>query len=247
MTSTPSTSPEERQGTRGRILEVALDLFSKHGFTASSMRHIAREVGVRESALYTHFKSKQDILDTLFELYGPGSMSAMWDQLDQHALLTEPCGELKRFLKSAVDLWCSPGERKFMRLGLMESIRAEKLLCNQAQASIEAIKSRLLHFFEQLVQQERVSHKDSELHCQQAPEVDPEFLLIQFMGPLFLMRHELTLFHYSEESCTRLKEFAEKHVEFFFKTKTILMNKNSKNADNRLLRKSRSKDREISG
>lgn len=207
----PPTSPEEVHGTRKRILEVALDLFSRHGFTASSMRHIAREVGVRESALYAHFKSKQEILDTLFGLYGPGSMGAMWDKLDKRELLDDPSGTLKRFLESAVELWCSAGERKFMRLGLMESIRAEELLCNQAQASIETVKKRVLGFFQKLVEEGRVV------------EADPEFLLIQFMGPLFVMRHELTLFHYSEDSCARLKAFAQKHVDFFFKN--IMKNK----------------------
>ena len=175
------------------------------------MRHIAREVGVRESALYTHFKSKQDILDRLFELYGPGSMSAMFDKLDRQQLLDDPSGTLKRFLLSAVELWCSSGERKFMRLGLMESIRAEELLCNQAQTSIENVKKRMREFFQRLVQEKRVI------------EAEPEFLLIQFMGPLFLMRHELTLFHYSEDSCARLKAFTENHVDFFFKNISFFM------------------------
>jgi hypothetical protein len=37
------------------------------------------------------------------------------------------------------------------------------------------------------------------------------------MGPLFLMRHELTLFNYSEDSRERLKNFAARHIDFFFR------------------------------
>ena len=47
--------------TRDRILEAALDLFSRQGFAASSMRQIAAEVGMRASSLYNHFPGKDAI------------------------------------------------------------------------------------------------------------------------------------------------------------------------------------------
>ena len=51
--------------TRERIIEVSLELFAQRGFLGSSVRDIAKAVGVRESALYRHFKNKQDILDQI--------------------------------------------------------------------------------------------------------------------------------------------------------------------------------------
>lgn len=51
--------------TKNLILSSALDLFSQKGFEGVSVRDIARQVGVRESALYKHFKSKQEILEKL--------------------------------------------------------------------------------------------------------------------------------------------------------------------------------------
>jgi len=54
--------------TRQKILEAALELFSRRGFEAVSVRDIAGEVGIRESSLYNHFRNKQDIFDTLVEL-----------------------------------------------------------------------------------------------------------------------------------------------------------------------------------
>ncbi|MCR4938989.1 MAG: TetR/AcrR family transcriptional regulator [Treponemataceae bacterium] len=53
--------------TKKLILSTALDLFSKKGFVGVSVRDIAKLVGVRESALYKHFKSKQEILDKIVE------------------------------------------------------------------------------------------------------------------------------------------------------------------------------------
>jgi AcrR family transcriptional regulator len=51
--------------TKERILNISLELFSKHGFSGVSVRDIAKKVGVRESALYKHFKNKQDIFDSI--------------------------------------------------------------------------------------------------------------------------------------------------------------------------------------
>ncbi len=53
--------------TKNQILTSALNLFSEYGFDGVSVRDIAKEVGVRESALYKHFKSKQEILDKIAE------------------------------------------------------------------------------------------------------------------------------------------------------------------------------------
>lgn len=53
--------------TKSKILEVSLELFAKKGFDGVSVREIAKEVGVRESALYKHYKNKEDILDKIVE------------------------------------------------------------------------------------------------------------------------------------------------------------------------------------
>jgi AcrR family transcriptional regulator len=48
--------------TRERILDVALDLFSRKGYAETSLREIAAELGFSKAALYYHFESKQDIM-----------------------------------------------------------------------------------------------------------------------------------------------------------------------------------------
>lgn len=53
--------------TKNLILSTALDLFSETGYDGVSVRDIAKQVGVRESALYKHFKNKQEILDKIAE------------------------------------------------------------------------------------------------------------------------------------------------------------------------------------
>jgi AcrR family transcriptional regulator len=52
--------------TKIKIIEVSIELFSKKGFNGASIRDITKEVGIKESSLYKHFKSKDQILDTIF-------------------------------------------------------------------------------------------------------------------------------------------------------------------------------------
>jgi AcrR family transcriptional regulator len=48
--------------TRRRILAIAAELFSRQGYTGTSIADIARELGTTTAALYYHFPSKADIL-----------------------------------------------------------------------------------------------------------------------------------------------------------------------------------------
>jgi len=52
-----------RTDTRERILSVALRLFASQGYTNTSLREIADELGVTKAALYFHFKTKEEILN----------------------------------------------------------------------------------------------------------------------------------------------------------------------------------------
>jgi AcrR family transcriptional regulator len=51
--------------TRRRILETALQLFATRGFAATSVRDLATALELQPSALYAHFKSKEQVLAEL--------------------------------------------------------------------------------------------------------------------------------------------------------------------------------------
>ena len=52
---------------KGKILEEALKLFAQSGYMGTSMNDIASKLGVTKAALYKHYKSKQEILDSIIE------------------------------------------------------------------------------------------------------------------------------------------------------------------------------------
>ena len=43
-------------------MDVALDLFTEHGYDQTSLREVAEELGFTKAALYYHFEKKEDIL-----------------------------------------------------------------------------------------------------------------------------------------------------------------------------------------
>ncbi|MFE9682580.1 TetR/AcrR family transcriptional regulator [Streptomyces sp. NPDC002701] len=61
-------SRQRRRGdTRQRIQDVAVELFADQGYEKTSLREIAERLDVTKAALYYHFKTKEDILISLFE------------------------------------------------------------------------------------------------------------------------------------------------------------------------------------
>src|SRR6266567_3644325 len=63
------TDARSRTDTRARIQQVAVELFTEHGYEGTSLREIAERLGVTKAALYYHFKSKEDIIQSLVEDY----------------------------------------------------------------------------------------------------------------------------------------------------------------------------------
>jgi AcrR family transcriptional regulator len=66
----------EEISTKEKVFEVALDLFAQKGYDAVSMREIADAVGIRKASLYSHFSSKDDLLEQIF-LYPMAEMESL--------------------------------------------------------------------------------------------------------------------------------------------------------------------------
>jgi AcrR family transcriptional regulator len=63
------TEKKPKINTKEKIFNSAVTLFSQKGYDAVSIREIAREVGIRESSIYNHFKNKEAILDSIIEYF----------------------------------------------------------------------------------------------------------------------------------------------------------------------------------
>ncbi|MET7904306.1 helix-turn-helix domain-containing protein [Streptomyces sp. NPDC005336] len=97
MGSTP-----RRGDTRQRIQDVALTLFAERGYEKTSLREIAEHLEVTKAALYYHFKTKEDIVISLFQDLGqPLDELLAWGEKQPRTLETKL--ELVRRYSAALD------------------------------------------------------------------------------------------------------------------------------------------------
>jgi AcrR family transcriptional regulator len=82
-----------RSDTRQRIQEVALELFGEQGYDKTSLREISERLGVTKAALYYHFRTKEEIVSSLFETATSGM-----DRLAEWTRDKEPTLENRREL-----------------------------------------------------------------------------------------------------------------------------------------------------
>ncbi len=124
-------------GTRERILEVALELFTEQGYDATSLREIAERLGVTKAALYYHFPSKDAIArELLGQLF-----ATLWGAFD--SLLSSPPDKwpvaFEQLVVEAVE------HRKLVAMMVRNRATLEKVLteANTVQDQVERIRRTL--------------------------------------------------------------------------------------------------------
>ncbi len=71
-----ATQTRRRTDTRGEIQRTALRRFTDQGYDKTSLREIAEDLGVTKAAVYYHFRSKEEIVESLV-----AEMAAALDEL----------------------------------------------------------------------------------------------------------------------------------------------------------------------
>ncbi len=88
----PSAAPVDRQDA---ILDAAFHAFSSYGYRRTSMDDIARGAGLSRSALYLHYRNKEDIFRSLAMRYFEDALR------DMTAALERPGQTLEQALMAA--------------------------------------------------------------------------------------------------------------------------------------------------
>lgn len=83
---------------RERILEVARDLFFRHGFAGTTMSDIVEQLGVTKPFVYYYFPSKNDLFETLCWQASHACLTAMhFDDADTRPAVEKLRDGLQRF------------------------------------------------------------------------------------------------------------------------------------------------------
>lgn len=197
------------QNTKEKILRKSFEYFSNNGYAGASIRQIARAVGIRESAIYNHFKSKEEIFLAILSEFKSKSISKEIlsdDLLDQ---ISNPEKFLKNFTLRLIDHWNKPDERKFIRLLLMEQftkIGSSELSVSDYLNELRAICKMVL-----------AEMMNSEI----IKKTDPDVIANEFIVPLFFLRTE-KMSGDDDKKINEVKQTAIKHVEFFWQASRLL-------------------------
>jgi AcrR family transcriptional regulator len=116
------------KSTKERIFDASLELFSKKGYEAVSVREIAREVGIRESSIYNHYKSKEAILDEIIDVFKSKLANSGPQEEDTKALIQQgPEVFFEVSSKIYIDQVNTPQMEKIWRLVSIETFRNDKI------------------------------------------------------------------------------------------------------------------------
>jgi AcrR family transcriptional regulator len=207
--------------TKQRILDVSLDLFSRGGFSAVSVRDIAAVVGVRESAMYRHFPSKQAVFDQLVADYLKRSDSFM---AGIHATPSpDPA-----VMEHTAELYGRLSDEDFLRIGssvYTEFLMQPEVLKFWRMISVERLRDEKLagmwtkHLFEEPIAFQ-TGMFGALIKAGVLKPVDSEMLALEFFTPLLLLY--LTALPYEPDSpeFLRMLELAKKHMLHFRQTYT---------------------------
>ena len=117
MATPPSLREQQKQFTRRRIVESAMEVFDRDGYAAARVEDVVAGAGASRATFYLHFKSK---LDVVREALAPlvEDSRALYAELD--ALDDPRWADLRAWVERAVGYW--------------ERNRAEVNVVNQALA-----------------------------------------------------------------------------------------------------------------
>jgi len=123
MTVHSATDRSERSDKRERILLAAERIFARHGFFAARVSEIAKEAGVADGTIYLYFKSKDDLLISLFEQ----RMTQVNETLRAAIAGVPPKDQLRAFIKAYLQLvHDEPGAAEVLTIELRQSSKFMK-------------------------------------------------------------------------------------------------------------------------
>ena len=166
---------EQPVNTKDQILSASLKLFSEKSYHGASIREIAKAVNIRESAIYNHFKSKEEILSAIVNNFSSRNFGAiiLTDTLINY--ISKPQKFLFLLSQNILEFWNSERERMFIKILInLNSIKSE--------INFYTIDNYLNDFRKlcTFIFKEMINHKFIK-------NIDLELLSNQFLSPLFLI------------------------------------------------------------
>lgn len=197
-----TATSSKRTGTKEKILKVSRALFSEHGYKGASVRKIASLVGIRESAIYNHYKNKEEIfLEVSKEIFS-SPFSFEDENIRELALKGKPF--LHKFAMQYKLITFDKSNENMFRLLLIELLQSKELR-GQFMSDFHDKNIKVLSegFFTMM--QNNIIRSS-----------DPMIISYEFLSTLFYIRLQVTILRFDSLSTNNLSTQFEKHVDFFW-------------------------------
>lgn len=79
----------QKELTRKKLIEVAIKLFGDNGILNTKTIDISKEAGVSHGTVFSHFKTQEELLDTVIEEVGDRIVSKLQELIDVNGSLEE--------------------------------------------------------------------------------------------------------------------------------------------------------------
>ncbi|MFG2939189.1 TetR/AcrR family transcriptional regulator [Streptomyces sp. NPDC048282] len=127
---------------RAELLVAAAELFTTHGYAATTTRAVAERAGMRQASMYHYVSGKEELLAELLESTVTPSLAYARELLAEDAT---PAGErLRALCRADVELLCA-GPHNLGALYLLPEVRAERF------AGFRAVRAELKDAYRQLI------------------------------------------------------------------------------------------------
>ncbi len=189
--------------TKQKIFDVSLDLFSQKGFDAVSVREIAREVGIRESSIYNHYRSKDDIMEHIFQYFKKELVKMRPPEANiQKIDHIKPEIFIQR-ANLTLNLFKNPKMDQIFKIISSEQFRDERARKIMLQCLIQEPYSFSKKILEIMVNNGIIA------------KIDPEIKAMEFQYTIFTLFQEYLLLQSEGSNTSQNEKLIEKHLDYF--------------------------------
>ena len=194
------------KNTKEKILEEALKLFARSGYMGTSMNDIASQLGVTKAALYKHYSSKQEILDSIVE-----RMNQMDRERSKEYKMPE--GEMEEVIEGYKTIALEK-IKQYTKVQFLHWTEEEFSSCFRKMLTLEQYRSpEMAKLYQHYLAEGPLQYMKTIFNGIVENREDAKQLAINFYGPIFLL---YSIYDGSENKQDVMNQL-DTHVERFSK------------------------------
>ena len=194
----------KEKSTKEKIFESAIDLFAKKGFDGTSMREIAEAVGIKKASLYSHYKSKNEIMDNIFEYFKKELMKMRPPEARNLKKINKITPEVfRQRAHLTLDIFKNPLMEKIFRIISSEQFRDKRAKTIILECLIHEPYSFSRAVLEIMVKKDIIN------------KIDPDIKAMEFQYSIYTLFMEYLLLKSDNSDTSEIEELIEKHLDYF--------------------------------